>query len=134
MSDYSRKLNRISANIKIRIGFEEQRKLYHQSWVVSVAVLSGETIVAGQYPSSEIKIWNFNEDSGFDQTKEHVSIIAQEIQDFMPEMISTYKGELNGKETEVLRVDASDMTWLLVKAIQEQQCEIKQLKLCLGIN
>jgi hypothetical protein len=45
----------------------------------------------------------------------------------MPEMVSTYKGKLNGKEAELLQVDASDMTWLLVKAIQEQQAIIEKL-------
>jgi hypothetical protein len=74
------------------------------------------------------KLWNFNQDSGFDQTKDHLSVIAQEIQDFMPEMISTYKGKLNGKETELLSIDSSDMTWLLVKAIQELKQEIDTLK------
>jgi hypothetical protein len=77
----------------------------------------------------EPKLWNFNQDSGFDQNKEHLSVIAQEIQDFMPEIVSSYKGKLNGKETELLTIDASDITWLLVKAIQEQQSQIEALKL-----
>jgi hypothetical protein len=58
----------------------------------------------------------------------HLSPIAQELQEVMPEMVSTYKGKLNGKEQELLQVDASDMTWLLVKAIQELKAEIDLLK------
>jgi hypothetical protein len=74
------------------------------------------------------KTWYFNKASGFDQTKKHLSPIAQELKEIMPEMVTTYKGKLNGKEAELLQVDASDMTWLLVKAIQEQQAIIESLK------
>lgn len=73
------------------------------------------------------KTWYFNKASGFDTTKKHLSPIAQELQKIMPEMVSTYKGKLNGKDVELLQVDASDMTWLLVKAIQEQQAIIEKL-------
>lgn len=73
------------------------------------------------------KTWYFNKASGFDQTKKHLSPIAQELKLIMPEMVSTYKGKLNGQEQELLQVDASDMTWLLVKAIQEQQTIIEKL-------
>jgi len=73
------------------------------------------------------KTWYFNEASGLDKTQKHLSPIAQELQQVMPEMVSTYNGKLNGKEQELLQVDASDMTWLLVKAIQEQQAIIEKL-------
>jgi len=73
------------------------------------------------------KTWYFNEASGLDKTQKHLSPIAQELQQIMPEMVSTYKGKLNGKEQELLQVDASDMTWLLVKAIQDQQAIIEKL-------
>jgi len=73
------------------------------------------------------KTWYFNEASGFDTTKLHLSPIAQELKLVMPEMVSTYKGKLNGKAHELLQVDASDMTWLLVKAIQDQQAIIEKL-------
>lgn len=73
------------------------------------------------------KTWYFNHASGFDTTKKHLSPIAQELKEIMPEMVSTYKGKLNGKYAELLQVDASDMTWLLVKAIQEQQAIIEKL-------
>jgi hypothetical protein len=73
------------------------------------------------------KTWYFNEASGLDKTQKHLSPIAQELQQIMPEMVSTYKGKLNGKSQELLQVDASDMTWLLVKAIQEQQAIIEKL-------
>jgi len=75
------------------------------------------------------KTWNYNKESGFDTTKLHLSPIAQELQEVMPEMVSTYKGKLNGKETELLQVDASDMTWLMVKAIQELNAKITALEL-----
>ena len=43
-------------------------------------------------------------------------------------MISTYKGELNGEEIDLLQVDSSDITWLLVKAIQELNEKVEQLE------
>jgi hypothetical protein len=73
------------------------------------------------------KTWYFNKASGLDTTKKHLSPIAQELKLIMPEMVSTYKGKLNGEVQELLQVDASDMTWLLVKAIQEQQAIIEKL-------
>jgi len=74
------------------------------------------------------KLWRYNEASGFDTSKTHLSPIAQELLEVMPEMISTYKGELNGEEIDLLQVDSSDITWLLVKAIQELNEKVNQLQ------
>ena len=74
------------------------------------------------------KTWYFNEASGLDTTKKHVSLIAQELQEVMPEMVSTYKGMLNEKENDLLQIDSSDITWLLVNAIKELNAKITELE------
>jgi hypothetical protein len=73
------------------------------------------------------KTYNFNEASGRDTTKRHTSVIAQELQQLMPEMVTTFNGKLNGKETELLAIDVSNMNWLLVNAVKEQQAIIEKL-------
>jgi hypothetical protein len=56
-------------------------------------------------------------------------MIAHELQQVVPEAVF---GEKDG---EVMQgVDYIRLLPITIKAIQEQQCEIKQLKLCLGIN
>jgi len=55
-------------------------------------------------------------------------VIAHEVQDVLPYMVNGVK---DGQEMQ--GVDYSKLTPVLVKAIQEQQCTINQLKTCLGI-
>jgi hypothetical protein len=76
----------------------------------------------------EPKVWNFNKASGQNMAKDNVSVIAQELQKVMPEMVVPYKGKLNGKDAELLSVDGSDYTMLLINAVKEQQAIIEKLK------
>jgi hypothetical protein len=56
-------------------------------------------------------------------------MIAHELQEVVPEAV------VGLKDAEVMQgVDYLKLLPIAIKAIQEQQCEIKQLKLCLGIN
>jgi hypothetical protein len=67
--------------------------------------------------------YNFNGKGGIAaDTIEHVSIIAQEMVNSMPETVSTYKGKLNPTDTEdsdIFAFDASNVTWALVNAVKE---------------
>jgi hypothetical protein len=76
----------------------------------------------------EPKVWNFNKASGQNMAKDNVSVIAQELQKVMPEMVVPYKGKLNGKDADLLSVDGSDYTMLLINAVKEQQAIIEKLK------
>lgn len=74
------------------------------------------------------KVWNYNKASGVkDTVSKHVSPIAQELAEVMPEMVGSYKGKLAGKETTLYNIDGSDYTMLLINAVKEQQAIIEKL-------
>jgi hypothetical protein len=68
--------------------------------------------------------FRYNELSGYDTQKEYVGVIAQELQEIAPYMVSTIE-----KEGETyLQVDNSAMTYMLINAVKELHDENKQLK------
>ena len=68
--------------------------------------------------------YHYNEQSGFDTKPEYVGIIAQELQQFAPYMVSTVKR----KDADYLSVDNGAMTYMLINAVKEQQAQIEKLK------
>jgi hypothetical protein len=64
--------------------------------------------------------------------KNVVGFIAQEIQQILPDIVSTYEQSPEDK-TEYLAIRQSDLIPTLVKAIQEQQAIIEQLKAKVGL-
>jgi hypothetical protein len=65
--------------------------------------------------------FQYNELSGYDTEPEYVGVIAQELQEVAPYMVSE-------NETGYLDVNNSAMTYMLVNAVQEQQEMIKALQ------
>ncbi len=66
-----------------------------------------------------------------DDGKEYVGVIAQDVLPVAPYMISTVRTKLNASdmhETDVLKYDASALTYVLVNSIKEQQTQIEELK------
>jgi hypothetical protein len=56
-------------------------------------------------------------------------LIAQEVQDVVPEMVHTYLFQAIGdKLLDVLAVDPSDLTYMLINAVKELDAENQQLK------
>jgi len=56
-------------------------------------------------------------------------LIAQEVQDVVPEMVHPYKFQAIGdKLIDVLAVDPSDLTYMLINAVKELDAENQQLK------
>jgi hypothetical protein len=56
-------------------------------------------------------------------------LIAQEVQDVVPEMVHPYKFQAIGdKLMDVLAVDPSDLTYMLINAVKELDAENQQLK------
>jgi hypothetical protein len=68
--------------------------------------------------------FKYNGLSGYDTSKEHIGVIAQELENVAPHMVSTY--EKDGEE--YLQVDNSAMTYMLINAVKEQQSQIKILE------
>jgi len=61
--------------------------------------------------------YRYNEKSGHDTEPEYVGVIAQELQQVAPYMVSTFDKD----EEEYLNVDPSAMIYMAINAIQEQQ-------------
>ena len=66
--------------------------------------------------------FNYNEKSGYDTEEEFVGVIAQEVNEVAPYMVSE-KDDGSGH----LQVDNSAMTYMLINAVQEQQAMIDAL-------
>jgi hypothetical protein len=65
--------------------------------------------------------FQYNELSGYDTEPEYVGVIAQDLREVAPYMVSE-------NETGYLDVNNSAMTYMLVNAVQEQQEMIKALQ------
>jgi hypothetical protein len=68
--------------------------------------------------------FRYNSLSGYDIKEEYIGVIAQELQDIAPYMVSTF--EKDG--TEYLQVDNSAMTYMLINAVKELYFENQKLK------
>jgi len=81
--------------------------------------------------SIEPKLYDYNGKAGFEKTKDNIGVIAQEIQEVMPETINTYKAKLNEgdeEETELLNFDSHAVTFALINAVKDLKAEIDELK------
>jgi hypothetical protein len=70
--------------------------------------------------------YHYNKLSGYNTEKEYVGIIAQELQEVAPYMVSSVP--FKNTEQEYLVVDNSAMTYMLINAVQEQQKQLEILK------
>ncbi len=61
--------------------------------------------------------YHYNELSGFNMDKEYVGVIAQDLQEIAPYMVSS--GEYKNTGKEFLSVDNSAMTYMLINAVKE---------------
>ncbi len=70
-------------------------------------------------------VWfNYKKTSGFSTAKSYVGVIAQDLQKTAPYMVGNFKK--NGQD--LLNIDNSAMTYMLINAVKEQQAEIEVLK------
>jgi hypothetical protein len=68
--------------------------------------------------------FRYNELSGYKTDKEHVGVIAQELQEVAPGMVDAF--ERDGSE--YLSVDNSAMTYMLINAVKELYIENQQIR------
>ena len=79
----------------------------------------------------EPKLYDYNGKAGFEKTKDNIGIIAQDIQNVMPETIKTYNTKLNEddtEDTELLNFDGHAVTFALINAVKDLKSEIEELK------
>jgi hypothetical protein len=75
--------------------------------------------------------WEYNGKGGTVQGTKGLGVVADEVMAVLPDTVSTYDAKLNTDDEEVTAIkkfDATEITWLLVKTVQEQQAMIEQLK------
>jgi hypothetical protein len=68
--------------------------------------------------------YRYNEQSGYDTSKAHIGVVAQDLQKVAPYMVNTF----NRNNQEYLSVDNTAMMYMLINAVKEQQEQIEALK------
>ena len=68
--------------------------------------------------------FHYNLQSGYDTTQQHVGVLAQELKEVSPYMVSSFTKD----STEYYKVDNSAMTYMLINAVKELEKLIAQLQ------
>jgi hypothetical protein len=71
--------------------------------------------------------FHYKEQSGFNSKKEHIGVIAQQLQQVAPYMVGNFTNRKDNNE--YLEVDNTAMTYMLINAVKEQQVQIEELKI-----
>lgn len=77
-----------------------------------------------------VREWQYNGKGGTTLGRKGLGVVADEAMIVLPNTVDTYKAKLNvedEQETDIKRFDATEITWLLVKTVQEQQTLITSL-------
>jgi hypothetical protein len=75
--------------------------------------------------------YRYNGKAGIANTKAHVGLIAQEVQEVFPYMVGHFKAKLEEKDTEetdLLSLDANALTYVMVNAIKELDARLARLE------
>jgi hypothetical protein len=77
------------------------------------------------------KTWVYNGKGGTTAGTKGLGVIADEVQNIIPESVDTYKAKLNKNdsiEIDIKRFDATEITWLLVNSVKELKAELDAAK------
>lgn len=69
-----------------------------------------------------VREWEYNGKGGTTEGTKNIGVVADEIISVLPDTVDTYEAKLNENDqetTDIKRFDATEITWLLVKAVQE---------------
>jgi hypothetical protein len=73
--------------------------------------------------------FRYTDDTGYDTKPQHIGLIAQEAEKIMPEMVSTQKGTIDGRQVDDLRsMDTTPLIFALVNAVKELKAEVDDLR------
>ena len=78
-----------------------------------------------------VREWEYNGKGGTTEGMKGLGVIADEVMTVLPNTVETYDAKLNTNDennTAIKKFDATEITWLLVKTVQEQQTIINDLK------
>jgi hypothetical protein len=78
-----------------------------------------------------VREWEYNGKGGTTEGMKGLGVIADEVMTVLPSTVENYDAKLNADDEEttaIKKFDATEITWLLVKTVQEQQAVIAQLQ------
>jgi hypothetical protein len=78
-----------------------------------------------------VREWEYNGKGGTTEGLKGLGVIADEVMTVLPNTVENYDAKLNADDEEttaIKKFDATEITWLLVKTVQEQQTIINDLK------
>jgi hypothetical protein len=78
-----------------------------------------------------VREWEYNGKGGTVEGMKGLGVIADEVMTVLPATVENYDAKLNADDEEttaIKKFDATEITWLLVKTVQEQQAVITQLQ------
>ncbi len=78
-----------------------------------------------------VREWEYNGKGGTTEGMKGLGVIADEVITVLPDTVENYNAKLNADDeqtTAIKKFDATEITWLLVKTVQEQQAIITQLQ------
>jgi hypothetical protein len=79
----------------------------------------------------KVKTWKYNGKGGTVKGTKGLGVVADEIEKVLPDTVDNYKAKLNAddaEDTEIKKFDATEITWLLVKTVQELKEELDSVK------
>jgi hypothetical protein len=78
-----------------------------------------------------VREWEYNGKAGTVNDSKNIGVVADEIENVLPDTVSTYTAKLNEgdeNDSQIKKFDASEVTWLLVKAVQELSAKVTALE------
>lgn len=78
-----------------------------------------------------VREWEYNGKGGTTEGIKGLGVVADEVMEVLPNTVDNYEAKLNADDEEITvikKFDATEITWLLVKTVQEQQALIEELK------
>jgi len=78
----------------------------------------------------QVREWEYNGKGGTQAGLKGLGVVADEAMLVLPDTVSTYEAKLESDDKEVTAIkkfDATEITWLLVSTVQEQQTLIRNL-------
>jgi len=77
-----------------------------------------------------VREWEYNGKGGTTEGMKGLGVVADEVMTVLPDTVENYDAKLNADDEEttaIKKFDATEITWLLVKTVQEQQALITTL-------
>jgi hypothetical protein len=78
-----------------------------------------------------VREWEYNGKGGTTEGLKGLGVVADEVMTVLPNTVETYNAKLNAddeEDTEIKKFDATEITWLLVKTVQELKAELDNVK------